>query len=50
MINIDINYTKKDNKVVYLNDNNTLVYNDKSIKVEEKIDLYDVIDNIVENS
>lgn len=46
LINLAINTNKKDSKVVYLSDDMPLVYSEKSINVEEKLDLYDAIDNL----
>lgn len=46
LINTAINYTKKDSKTVYLDDDSGLVFKDESLPVEEKIDLYNAIDNL----
>lgn len=46
LINTSINYNKKDSKIVYINDDMPLVYNNKSIGIEEKLDLYEAIDNL----
>lgn len=49
LINISIDYTKKESNLVSLEEDNTLVESNKSISIEDKLDLYDAIDTLREN-
>lgn len=46
LINISIDYTKNDTKVVYLDKETPLVEKSDSITIDEKVDLYDAIDKL----
>lgn len=48
LINVAIDYLKKDSKVIYLEDETTIVSEEKSISIEERIDLYNAIDKLKE--
>ena len=49
LINEAINVTKKDSKVVYLDEETSIASVNKSISVEERLDLYSAIDKLNEN-
>ena len=42
LVNTALNYIKKESKVIYMEDENSIIYSD--ISIEEKLDLYDAID------
>ena len=44
LVNTALNYIKKESKVIYMEDENSIIYSEKSISIEEKLDLYDAID------
>ena len=44
LVNTALNYIKKESKVIYMEDENPIIYSEKSISIEEKLDLYDAID------
>ena len=44
LINVSIDYTKNEDKIVYLDEEIPLVENSDSITIDEKVDLYDAID------
>ena len=44
LVNTALNYMKKEIKVIYMEDENSIIYSEKSISIEEKLDLYDAID------
>ena len=44
LVNTALNYIKKESKVIYMEDENSIIYSEKSISREEKLDLYDAID------
>ena len=44
LVNTALNYIKKESKVIYMEDENSIIYSEKSISLEEKLDLYDAID------
>lgn len=46
LINVSIDYTKNDDKVVYLDEGIPLVENSDYITIDEKVDLYDAIDKL----
>lgn len=48
LINESINIIRKDSKVSYLDEDTPLICNEKSISTEERLDLYDAIDNLKE--
>ena len=49
LINIALETLKKDNKLVYLEDNTVLTTSDDILCIEEKLDLYNAIDLLREN-
>lgn len=49
LINVAINYNKKEENIVYLDETLEPTYDKKSISIEEKLDLYDAIDVLREN-
>lgn len=49
LINIAIDYSKKESNIVYLEEETTLVEKEKNVSVEEKLDLYDAIDMLREH-
>lgn len=49
LINIAIDFLKSDNKIIYLNDDTSLVSSEESISIEEKLDLYTAIDSLRES-
>ncbi|MGL5347974.1 MAG: sigma-70 family RNA polymerase sigma factor [Peptostreptococcaceae bacterium] len=49
LINIAIDYSKKESNVVYLEEEHKLIQNEKCVSIEEKLDLYDAIDSLREN-
>lgn len=49
LINVSIDYMKKDSKIIYLDNASALVYNDENISLEEKMDLYSAIDILKDN-
>ncbi|MEG0133349.1 MAG: sigma-70 family RNA polymerase sigma factor [Clostridium sp.] len=49
LINIAIDFVKNDNKVIYLDNDNLGVYNEKNVDIEEKLDLYKAINSLREN-
>ncbi len=46
LINVSIDYTKNEDKIVYLDEEIPLVENSDSITIDEKVDLYDAIDKL----
>ncbi len=44
IVNTSLNYIKKENKIVFLDDENPLIEPEKNITIEEKLDLYNAID------
>ena len=44
LVNTALNYIKKESKVIYMEDENSIIYSEKSISIDEKLDLYDAID------
>ena len=44
LINVAIDYIKKDTNIIYLDDNSDLKNDNKGISLEEKMDLYNAID------
>ena len=44
LVNTALNYIKKESKVIYMEDENSIIYSEKSISIEEKLDLYYAID------
>lgn len=46
LINISIDYIKKDNKIVYLDNDSTIPCAEESVSLEEKMDLYNAIDTL----
>ena len=44
LVNTALNYIKKESKVIYMEDENSIIYSEKSISIEEKLDLSDAID------
>lgn len=49
LINVAIDYLKKDSKLIYLEDETTIVSEEKNISIEERLDLYNAIDKLKEN-
>lgn len=50
LINVAIDYVRKESKIIYLDDDAVIVDNImENISVEEKMDLYNAIDNLREN-
>lgn len=46
LINVAIDYLKKDSKIVYLDNDSSISCNEEDISLEEKMDLYDAIDTL----
>lgn len=44
LINVAIDYIKKDSKIVYIDNNSSIFFNKQDISLEEKMDLYNAID------
>lgn len=44
LINTAINYIKKESKIVYLDEDTPLIYEEVGVSIEEKLDLYKAID------
>jgi len=49
LINVAIDYIRKDNKVIYLENESVIVSEEKSIPIEDKLDLYNAIDGLRES-
>lgn len=49
LINIAIDYSKKESNLVYMDEETSLIEVEKNISIEEKLDLYDAIDMLREN-
>ena len=48
LINVAIDYSKKEDKIIYLNKDMVLASKEKNISIEEKLDLYNAIDSLKE--
>ena len=48
LINVAIDYSKKEDKIVYIEEEANIVEKAKEISIEEKLDLYDAIDSLRE--
>lgn len=46
LINIAIDYLKKDSKIIYLDDDSSISCNEENISLHEKMDLYNAIDTL----
>ena len=44
LINVSINYIKRESKIVFLEEDTPLIYKESGISIEDKIDLYKAID------
>lgn len=46
LINVSIDYIKKDSKIIYLDDDSAISFTEGNISLEEKMDLYNAIDTL----